>query len=46
MDDAGEVSIAILTVVEEAGHSLGRLLMVVGVFDEVFSGLIDTFTAE
>jgi hypothetical protein len=29
--DAGEVSIAVLTVIEEAGHSLGQILMVVGV---------------
>ena len=42
-DDAGEVSIAVLTVVEEADHSLGQLLMVVGVRDEVFLGAIDTF---
>ena len=38
--------IAVLTVVEEAGHSLGQLLMVVGVRDEVFLGVIDTFVAE
>jgi hypothetical protein len=31
MDNAGEVSIVVLTVVEEADHSLGQLLMVVGV---------------
>ena len=29
--DTGEVSIAILTIIEEAGHSLGQILMVVGV---------------
>ena len=42
--DAGEVSIAILTVVEEAGHSLGQHLMVVG--DEVLLGATDTFAGE
>ena len=36
MDGAGEVLIAILTIIEEVGHSLGQLLMVVGVRDEVF----------
>ena len=46
MDDAGEVSIAVLTIVEEADHSLGQLLMVVGVWDEVFLGATDTFVAE
>ena len=46
MDDAGEVSIAVLNVIEEAGHSLGQLLMVVGVLDEVFLGVTDTFVAE
>ena len=46
MDDAGEVSIVVLTVVEEASHSLGQLLMVVGVRDEVFLGAIDTFVVE
>jgi hypothetical protein len=29
--DADEVSIAVLTVIEEADHSLGQILMVVGV---------------
>ena len=38
--------IAILTVVEDAGHSLGQLLMVVGVRDEVFLGVTDIFAAE
>ena len=38
--------IAILTVIEEASHNMGQLLMVVGVRDEVFSGTIDTFAAE
>ena len=38
--------IAVLTVVEEAGHSLGQLLMVVGVRDEIFLGATDTFAAE
>jgi hypothetical protein len=28
--DTGEVSIAVLTVIEEASHSLGQILMVVG----------------
>ena len=46
MDDVGEVLIAVLTVVEEASHSLGQLLMVVGVLDEVFLGVTDTFAAE
>ena len=46
MDDAGEVSITVLTVVEEAGHSLGQLFMVVGVQDEVFLGATDTFAVE
>jgi hypothetical protein len=46
MDDTGEVSIAILIVVKEAGHSLGQLLMVVGVQDEVFLGATYTFTIE
>jgi hypothetical protein len=45
-DDASEVSIAILTIIEEVDHSLGQLLMVVGVWDEVFLGAIDTFAAE
>ena len=31
---------------EEASHSLGQLLMVVGVRDEVFPGATDTFAAE
>ena len=38
--------IAILTVVEEASHSLGQLLMVVGIRDEVFLGATDTFAEE
>ena len=46
MDDAGEVSIVVITVIEETGHNLGQLLMVVGVRDEVFLGAIDTFAAE
>ena len=46
MDDASEVSIAILTIVEEADHSLGQLLMVVGVRDEVFPGATNTFAAK
>jgi len=39
--DAGEVSLAVLSVIEEASHSLGQHLMVVG--DEVLPGAIDTF---
>ena len=46
MDDAGEVLIAVLTVVEEASHSLGQLLMVVAVRDEVFPGVTNTFVVE
>ena len=46
MDDDGEVLIVVLTVIEEAGHSLGQLLMVVGVRDEVFLGATNTFIAE
>ena len=46
MDDTDEVSIAVLIVIEEAGHSLGQLLMVVGVHDEVFPRVTDTFAAE
>jgi hypothetical protein len=45
-DGTGEVSITVLTVAEEANHSLGLLLMVVGVRDEVFPGATDTFAAE
>ena len=45
-DDAGEVSIVVLTVVEEVGHSLGLLIMVVGFRDKVFPGATDTFAAE
>jgi len=44
MDDAGEVSITVLTVVEEAGHSLGHQLMVVQ--DEAFPRATYTFAAE
>jgi hypothetical protein len=40
-DDTGEVSIAILTVVEEASHSPGQHLMVVG--DEAVLGATDIF---
>ena len=43
-DDVGEVSLAIDSIIEEAGHSLGHQLMVVQ--DEVFLGAIDTFAAE
>ena len=45
-DDAGEVSIVVLTVVEEAGHSLRHLLMVIGVLNEVFLGVTYTFVVE
>jgi hypothetical protein len=38
--------IVVLTIVEEASHSLGQLPMVVGVQDEVFPGAIDTFAVE
>ena len=38
--------IAILTVIEEASHNMGQLLVVVGVRDEVFPGATDTFAAE
>ena len=41
--DAGEVSFAILDVVEEVSHSLGQHLMVVG--DEALLGAIDKFAA-
>ena len=40
------MSIAILTVIEEASHSMGQLLMVVGVRDEVFLGATDTFATK
>jgi hypothetical protein len=36
--DIGEVLIAIIIVIEEAGHNLGQILMVVGVLDEVSLG--------
>jgi hypothetical protein len=39
------VSLAILTIVEEASHSLGQHLTIVGVRDEVVSGATDTFVA-
>ena len=42
--DAGEVSIAILTIIEEAGHSLGQHLMIVG--DEALPRATDTFARE
>jgi hypothetical protein len=45
-DDASEVLIAVLTIEEEVGHSLGRLPMVVRVRDEVILGVTDTFVAE
>ena len=44
--DSGVASIALVGVIEEACHSLGQLLMVVGVQDEVFLGTTDTFAAE
>ena len=46
MDNAGDVLIAVLTVIEEAGHSLGQLLMVVGVRDDVLLGATNTFAVE
>ena len=42
--DTGEVLLAFLAIVEEASHSLGQHLMVVG--DEAVPGAIDTFVAE
>ena len=39
--DAGEVLIAVLTVIEEASHSLGQHLTIVE--DEALLGAIDTF---
>ena len=42
--DTGEVSLASLTVVEEANHSIGQHLMVVG--DEAVLGVMDTFVAQ
>jgi hypothetical protein len=42
--DAGEVLIAILTVVEEVGHSLGQHLTLVE--NEALPGAIDTFAGE
>ena len=43
-DDAGEVSLAFLAVVEEVGHSLGQHLIVVG--DEAVPRATDTFVAQ
>ena len=40
------MSIVVLTVIEKASHSLGQILMVVGVRDEVSPGVTDTFVAE
>ena len=42
--DAGVVSMAVLNVVEEAGHSLRHPFIIVR--DEVFLGVTDTFAAE
>jgi hypothetical protein len=42
--DAGEVSITILTIVEEADHSLGQHLMVVR--DKALLGVTNTFAGE
>ena len=42
--DAGEVSMAVYTIIEEVGHSLGQQLMVDQ--DEAFLGMIDTFATE
>ena len=44
--DASEVLIAVIAVIEEADHSLGQILMVGGVWDEVSLGATDTFVAE
>ena len=44
--DSGVASIALVGVVEEDCHSLGQLLMAIGVQDEVFLGAINTFAAE
>ena len=43
-DDAGEVLLAFLTVVEEASHSLGQHLTVVG--DKAILVATDTFAAQ
>ena len=43
-DDAGEVLLAVDSIVEEVGHSLGHQLMVVQ--DEAFLGATNTFAAE
>jgi len=42
--DAGEVLIAVLIVIEEAGHSLGHQLIVVR--DEAFLGATDTLAEQ
>jgi hypothetical protein len=42
--DTGEVSIDVLTVVEEASHSLGQHLIVIG--DEALLGVRDIFAGE
>ena len=42
--DTGEVLIVVLTVIEEAGHSLGQHLKVVG--DEVLLRATNTFEGE
>ena len=44
--DSGVASIALVGVIEEDRHSLGQLLMVAGVRDEVFLGGTNTFAAE
>ena len=44
--DAGEMSIIVLTVIEEVGHSLEQILMVIGVWDKAFPGATDTFAVE
>ena len=41
--DAGEVSMAVLTVVVEVGQSMGQHVMDVRVRDEAFPGATDTF---
>ena len=42
--DAGEVLMVVHTIVEEASHSLGQHLTVVG--DEAVPGVTDTFAAQ
>ena len=44
--DTGQVSIVVLTIIEEASHSLGQILLVIGVRDEAFLGATDTFVTK